>query len=94
MTLAEQLIAKGEKLGLMKGEELGLVKGEQLGLVKGEQLGLMKGERIGSQNLMLAIAQKMLDEGEEQDRIIRLTGIDSRSLAGMVADRTQAAHDR
>ncbi|NIF22252.1 Rpn family recombination-promoting nuclease/putative transposase [Candidatus Pantoea multigeneris] len=58
-----------------------------------EQL-IAKGERIGSENLMLVIAQKMLDEGEEQDRIIRLTGIDSHSLAGMVADRTQAAHDR
>lgn len=70
MTLAEQLIAKGEKLGLVKGE------------------------RIGSENLMIAIAQKMLDEGDEPDRIIRLTGIDSRSLAEIVADRTQVAHDR
>jgi flagellar biosynthesis/type III secretory pathway protein FliH len=31
LTIAEQLIEKGEKLGLQKGEKLGLQKGEKMG---------------------------------------------------------------
>jgi len=37
MTLYQELIAKGEQLGLAKGEQLGLAKGEQLG----ERAGLL-----------------------------------------------------
>jgi len=44
MTTLEQLLKKGEEIGIKKGEEIGIKKGEEIGIKKGEEKGIKKGE--------------------------------------------------
>jgi len=69
MTIAEALLAKGEKRGIAKGEKLGIAKGERLGIVKGEKRGIAKGEKLGiakGEKLGIAKGEKLgIAKGEK-----------------------------
>ena len=72
MTIAENLVMRGEslgiergrtegeRLGIEKGERLGIEKGELRGIKKGERLGIERGERRGIEKERLEVAQRML----------------------------------
>ena len=94
LTTAEQLMKKGfeegQELGLREGEELGIRKGEELGLRKGEELGRRKGEQLGLQKGRYQerreLAQQMLADGEDVEKILRYTHLTREELQDLESD--------
>lgn len=86
LTTAEQLMKKGfeegQERGLREGEELGIRKGEKLGRQKGEQVGLQKGRYQERREL----AQQMLADGEDVDKILRYTHLTRGELHALGSD--------
>ena len=73
-------IKKGERLGIKKGERLGIKKGERLGIEKGERLGIEKGERLGIEKGHLEVAQRMLRMDFNSDVVHKATGLSASEI--------------
>ena len=67
MSIADQLIAEGEKSGFERGEKSGFEKGEKCGLEKGEKRGLEKGEKRGLEKGRIRLLQEFLHLPQSTD---------------------------